>query len=322
MKTTPRPFNKVLVVDDNPSNRELLEAYLAPEGYEVIFAENGREALDRVHAEEPDIVLLDIMMPGVDGYEVCSRLKSSEQTRFIPVVMVTALKEMEDKVRALDVGADDFLTKPVQKVELLARVRSLIRVKHLHDDLESNQSVLFSLASAVEAKDPYTHGHSERVASYAVALAATVGIAPSQQQLLRKACLLHDIGKIGVPEAILRKEGPLTTLERILIQDHPVIGERICRPLKSALNYLPVIRHHHERWDGKGYPDGLAGRAIPFEARITAIADTYDALRSDRPYRKGKPPGEALRIISEEAGRQFDPLLVPRFVELMREGGP
>lgn len=315
--------SRVLIVDDNPQNIELLRTYLQAEGYETDEALDGEEALAAIERNEPDLVLLDVMMPKLNGYEVCERLKANEKTRFIPVVMVTALSEMEDKIRGLEVGTDDFLSKPFNRHELLARVRSLLRIRHYYADLDHSQDIIITLALAVEAKDPYTRGHSERVADYAGKLARLAGLAPREQKNIYRAGLLHDIGKIGVSEAYLHKPGPLSVDEQEIVRDHPVRGEQICKPLKSLKHILPAIRHHHERYNGKGYPDGLKGEDIPLEARILAVADIYDALTSDRPYRVGLPTERALDILQAEADQDnWDPHLVAIFVNYLRETIP
>ncbi|MFH1624600.1 MAG: response regulator, partial [Pseudomonadota bacterium] len=234
--------SKILVVDDNPQNVVMLTKYLNIEGYDVVPAYNGEEALKKVKSDEPDLILLDIMMPGVNGYEVCKTLKEDDETKFIPVVMITALKELEDKIKAIEVGADDFLSKPFNRVELLTRVKSLLKVKHFHDDLDTSQNVIFTLALAVEAKDPYTRGHSERVARYASYVALDMNLPKSYQRILRYAGILHDIGKIAIPDSILRKQGKLSEDEYAQIKVHPVVGETICNPLKTARTLLPVIR--------------------------------------------------------------------------------
>lgn len=311
---------KILIVDDNVANVELLEAYLTSSDYDVVKAYDGEEGLDMVYAETPDIILLDIMMPKIDGYEVCRRLKEDEKTRLIPIVMITALTELEDKIKGLDVGADDFLSKPFNRLELMARVRSLLRIKSLHDDLDSSENIIFTLALALEAKDPYTKGHSERVAKLSSRLAEEIGLTTESQKKIYKAGILHDIGKIGVKEAILNKEEKLDFNEYEEVATHPSIGASICEPLKSLAEIIPTIRHHHERWDGTGHPGGLSGNNITLGARIIAITDTYDAITSERPYRAAKKNDEALRIMESEIDSgQWDPELLKAFIKMMTE---
>jgi len=311
---------KILAVDDAQENLELIQALLSVVGYEVVTASNGEEALAIVEKESPDLILIDAMMPKMDGFEVCALLKGKEETRLIPVVLVTPGQEMEHKVKGFEVGVDDFLHWPINSVELLARVRSLVRTKHLNDQLVTVERTIIALATAIEAKDPYTQGHVERVANYALALGKEMGLAPLELQLLRKAAILHDVGKIGVKESVLLKPDPLSEEELNHVKAHPAIGEKICRPLQQDSLILQVIRHHHERYDGNGYPDGLAGEDVPLAARIMAVVDAYDALTSDRPYRVRVPREAVLQILKEEAGSQFDPKVAMVFVSMLEAG--
>ncbi len=311
---------RILVVDDNKTNVELLEAQLEAAGYEVLTAYDGKTGLERALKEHPDLILLDIMMPGLDGYQVCSRLKENEKTLFIPIVMLTALSELEDKIKGLEAGADDFLTKPFNKLELMARVRSLLKIKALHDDLDHSEDIIMTLALALEAKDPYTKGHSERVAALARELARRVKLPHRLQDRIHKAGILHDIGKIGVSGSVLKKPGQLNPAEYDLIIGHPAIGATICEPLKSLTDILPMIRHHHERFDGRGKPDGLSGEDIPLGARIIAIADAFDAMTSTRPYRTAMTREKALAIMQNEHNHgQWDPQLLPVFIDLVAD---
>ena len=292
----------ILVVDDEPRNVKLLEALLIPLNYQVLKAHNGEEALSLVGKMGVDLILLDIMMPVMDGYEVCRRLKGNETTRLIPIIMVTALNDIESKVKGIEAGADDFLSKPVNKIEIQARTKSLIMSKKLNDKLTSVEDVLFSLANAVEANDSYTQGHTQRVADMAVLLGKKMSLAKHEIDSLRVGGVLHDIGKIGVPRDILNKPGKLTPEEWAVMKQHPDIGYRICLPLKRTLGLaLDMIQHHHEKLDGSGYPEGLTGEELSVVARIMAVVDIYDALTSDRPYRKGMAQEQALSILREEA---------------------
>jgi putative two-component system response regulator len=290
----------ILVADDNWANLELLSELLQAEGYRVFCVVDGDQALTTVIAEEIDLVFLDVMMPGRSGFDVCRAIKSNPETRLIPVVLVTSLSESSDRIRGIESGADDFLNKPVNKEELLARTRSLLRLKQFTDDLERAESVLFSLALSIEAKDPYTQGHCDRLSRYSVALAERLGLPEEVRVALRRAGIVHDIGKVAVPEHILLKPGPLTPEERKIMEQHPLTGERICAPLKSFRRVLPIIRYHHEKLDGSGYPDGLKGEEIPLTARILQTVDVYDALTTDRPYRKAFAPQAAFAIMNEE----------------------
>jgi putative two-component system response regulator len=233
--------------------------------------------------------------------------------------MLTALQDYDDKLQAYDAGADEFLSKPIEKLELLLRVKSLLRNKHLNEDLENARDVIYTLALAIEANDPYTRGHSERVAEYSARLAGRIGMTEEQQNNIRNAGILHDIGKIGISENILQKRGRLSDEEWLMIQDHPGIGENICRPLHSANLLLTIIRHHQERYDGDGYPDRLRGEDIPLEARVISVCDAYDAMTSPRPYRPSRTQKEALEILSREAGKQWDPQIVAEFLKLIDE---
>lgn len=310
---------KVLICDDVPANIRLLEAALAPNEFEVVAATTGDEALARAFGDAPDVILLDAVMPAPDGYDVCRRLKAHEDTRRIPIVMVTAMNQFEDRLRGLEAGADDFLVKPTRTAEILARVNSLVKIKRLNDQLVNAEQVLVALARAIEARDPYTEGHVERVAAYAEALSRAAGLGPEQQESIRKGAVLHDVGKVAVPDAVLNKPGALAPEEIALIQRHPIVGEEICRPLRSIRGLCAIIRHHHERMDGTGYPDGLAGDRIPQEARIVAIADTYDALTTNRPYRGALRQVEAIEVLRGATPHGLDPALVPVFLDLLRD---
>jgi len=311
---------KVLVVDDDPVILKVLGRFLAENGYEVELAHDGSEALEKVRDDPPDLILLDVVMPRMDGIEVCRRLKSQKSTRLIPIVILTGLTDLEDKVRGIEAGADDVLNKPFHFAELGARVRSLLRAKKLNERLEDVENVLFALANAVEAKDAYTEKHTERVSRYAVALGRKIGLDGDYLESLRIGGILHDIGKIGVPDHILLKPGKLDDEEFQHIKLHPLVGERICMPLRSLRYVLPGIRHHHERVDGRGYPDGLKGEEIPIEARILAIADAFDAMTTDRPYRRRMSVQEAMEELRRYAGSQWDKYLVEEFIGIIERG--
>jgi putative two-component system response regulator len=293
----------ILVADDNEANRELLSELLTAEGYKVVTAADGKQALERVASDSVDLALLDVVMPRPTGFEVCQAMKSQPETRLIPVILLTSLNSDADRIHGIMCGADDFLNKPVNKHELLARVHSLLRLKQFTDELDNAESVLFSLALSIEAKDPYTEGHCDRLSKYSVALAEKLGLPEDLRVALRRGGLIHDIGKLAVPESILLKPGPLTPEERKIMEQHTIVGERICAPLRSFRQVLPIIRHHHEKQDGSGYPDGLKGEQIPVTARILQVTDIYDALSTDRPYRKALPLEKALAIMREEVKR-------------------
>jgi putative two-component system response regulator len=292
---------RVLVVDDDRRNVKLMEGHLLPQGYEVLKAYSGEEALNLLGRNEIDLMLLDIMMPGLDGYEVCKRVKAWESTRFIPVILITALDDLRAKVKGIEAGADDFISKPANREELLARISSLVGVRELNRNLVSVESALVSLANAVEAKDNYTLGHTRRVANLAHALGTRLRMTKKEIFALRQGAILHDVGKIGISEDILNKPGKLDDHEWEVMRAHPEIGYQICLPMKSTLGLaLDVIRHHHEKLDGSSYPDGLKGEEISLAARIMCVVDIYDALVTDRPYRKGMRKEKAIEILREE----------------------
>lgn len=310
---------KILVVDDEPAILDLLVRILERDGYEPITATNGLEALELVEREAPDLILLDVTMPKLDGFAVCKRLKDNEQTALIPVTMLTGLDDREHRQRGLEVGADDFLTKPYDQSLLRARIRSQLRVKRLTDQLERTESVIFMLALAVEAKDTYTEGHLRRLSSYSEQLAIAAGLDPGQTKAIRFGGLLHDIGKISIDDAILRKRGPLSDEEYAQIRQHPEYGARIVAPMRFAAEVGPIILHHHERWDGTGYPHGLAGENIPVGARIVSIVDAYDAMMTDRPYRRSLGIDETLRRLRGGRGCEWDPTLLDLFLQMLEQ---
>ena len=310
----------VLIVDDVAANRELLEAHLVELGYDVRQARDGLEALALVAEEEPDLVLLDVDMPRLNGIEVCRRLKASERTRFVPVVIVTAFQDRAVRLAGLEAGADDFLTKPIDSKELLIRCRVLLHERALNKRLDATQDVLFALARAVEARDRHTIHHAERVGMVAREIGRGLGLGVDDLELLYHGGVLHDLGKIAIPDAILLKPGPLTEEEFATMRTHSAEGERICGALRTTTPYLPIIRHHHERMDGRGYPDHLLGRGIPIGARIASISDGWDAMVSDRPYRAGLAPDEALHRLRAGAGTQWDAELVEIFLALFDAG--
>jgi putative two-component system response regulator len=306
--------HRVLVADDDENSRSLLVDLLEAEGHEVLAASEGTAALAILREESIDLALLDVMMPGATGFAICREAKASKATRLIPIVLVTGLANSSDRVLGLDAGADDFICKPIKREELQARVRSLLRMKNYVDELEEAETVLFSLALGIEAKDPYTEGHCQRLSNYAVALGKRVGVSEEQLTSLRRAGIVHDIGKLGVPEFILQKPGPLTAEERMKMMEHPAIGEKICAPLRSFRTVLPIIRHHHERLDGSGYPDGLKNGSIPLTARLLTTVDVFDALTTDRPYRQASSTQTALEIMQDEVRKGWwDPDLVKEF---------
>jgi putative two-component system response regulator len=309
----------ILVADDQAANRELLDELLTTQGFRVVTVPDGAAAVEELSKTQVDLVLLDVMMPRMNGFEVCQKIKSNPETYLIPVVLITALSDKQDRIEGIKAGADDFLTRPVDRAELLARVGSLLKLKHRTDELERAESVLFTLAESIEGKDPYTHGHCERLSDYSARLGEHLGLAENQIVALHRAGVVHDVGKIAVPDAILLKPGKLSEQEWKLIREHPVVGERICAPLKSFRLVLPIIRHHHEKLDGSGYPDGLQGDAIPITARILQIVDVYDALTTERPYKRAFSITDALQIMKEEVAKGWwDPHIFEQFERLVK----
>lgn len=313
----------ILVADDQASNRELLSELLTAQGFNVNTVENGAMVLDQLHRVQTDLVLLDVMMPQLNGFEVCEKIKADPNTYLIPVILVTGLSDKESRIEGIRVGADDFLTRPVDRTELLARVRSLLKLKQRTDELECAEAVLFSLARGIEGKDPYTHGHCERLADYSAALGEHLGLPEDQIIALRRAGVVHDIGKIAIPDSIILKPSALTPEEWKLMKEHPVVGERICAPLKSFRAVRPIIRHHHEKFDGSGYPDGLVGEAIPVTARVLQIVDVYDALTTVRPYKRAFSSSEALQTMKQEVAKGWwDRQIFEQFEALVESGAP
>jgi putative two-component system response regulator len=298
----------------------MLEMMLRTHGYRVLSAADGPQALEVLLQEAVDLALIDVVMPGESGFAVCRAAKDRPETRLTPIVLITGLGRVEDRIRGIEAGADDFLNKPVRKEELLARVKSLVRIKRFTDELESAETVVFTLAASIEAKDPYTEGHCDRLSRYSVALGERLGLPEGELIALRRGGVIHDIGKVAVPERVLLKPGPLDAHERGLMEAHALIGERICAPLKSLRQVLPIIRWHHERQDGSGYPDHLRGDQIPLTARILQTVDIYDALTTDRPYRKALSSARAFAILHDEVRRGWwDGALVDEFERLMQE---
>jgi putative two-component system response regulator len=305
----------ILVVDDDESLRRLETVLLQRAGCRVIEARDGLEALAKAIDQTPDLILMDVQMPGADGVEVTRRLRARSQTAITPIILVTGLDQTHDKVAGLDAGATDFVTKPFEGAELLARVRAALRMKEAVDHLEDAQSVLVALANAIEAKDPATEHHCSRLAAHAVGMARLAGLTEDLIEAVGYGAVLHDIGKIGVSEALLRNQGPLTDAEWTEMRRHPAIGANIVAPLRLGRLVTPIVRGHHERWDGSGYPDGLSAGGIPVGARIIAIVDSYDAIVHGRPYREARTPEEARRELLRARGSQFDAELVGLFVD-------
>jgi putative two-component system response regulator len=320
--TVPILNGTVLAVDDDPGAREAIASALGDLGYRVWQAGDGATALELARDNQPDVVLLDVQMPGMDGFEVCRRLKDDPDTRLVPVVFLTGFGSRQKRLEGLEAGGTDFLNKPCDLMELEVRVRNLVSFRRLTLELDSAEQVVFSIARAVEARDQDTGDHCERLATMSVSLGQRLGLDDSQLTALRRGSYLHDLGKVGIPDAVLLKKGRLTADEWTIMQGHVEIGVEICRPLRSMRPVLPLIRHHHERWNGSGYPDGLSGEEIPLIARVFQVVDVWDALTSDRCYRSAMQPDQAVRVLREEtAAGSWDTRIVSElFAHLGTQG--
>ena len=308
----------VLVVDDHPTSRMAATAFLSADGYEVLEAASGKEALKQAAEHNPDLILLDIMLPQLDGFEVCRCLKQNSQTNAIPVVFVTVNEDRQYRQESMAAGGDDLLIKPLDRLELSARVKSLIRQKKLNEDLNQTERLLFSIAKAIERRDSEPGCFGDRISALVKAFGEYLQLSPDEIQDLLWAAYLHDIGTVGIPDAVMLKNGTLTPEELQLVKQHVLIGEQICQPLQHRRRVLEIIRHHHERWDGSGYPDGIAGDNIPRLAQVFQIIDIYDALTRQRTYKEALTPAQALAEITEETDKQWrNPQLVKQFTDFI-----
>jgi putative two-component system response regulator len=310
---------RLLLVDSLEINRRLAKGMLRSAGqYEFFEAASGRAALDILDRQPVDLVILDLMMPDISGPEFCRRLKSHRKTQLLPILMITSMQGAEHEVLGIDAGADEYLTKPLHPSVLRARVRALLRHKTAIDSLDEAETILFALAQAVEARDSYTAEHCQRLATYSVALGVALGLSRPELVALYRGGFLHDIGKISIPDSILHGSKRLTDAEWVIMKRHTTRGEEICRPMKSLAPVLPIIRSHHEKWNGTGYPDGLTGENIPLLARILQTVDIFDALITERTYKRAFTVEEATNILEEEVVRGWrDPELVSLFVSLL-----
>ena len=324
MRERVQPKARVLCVDDNHLNREMITATLSDAGFHVALSENGRHAMQVIEGEPIDVVLLDLMMPEQDENETLRLLRADPRYEFLPVIVLTSNRNAALRQQSIVAGADDFINYPLHRLELVTRIQSLLRIKAYHADLEQTQNIICALALTLEAKDRYTVGHSQRVGDLARAFSLHLGQSEEDAERARIAGLLHDIGKIAVPESLLNKQGPLTREEFMRVIDHPVIGEEMVRPLMTLASVLQMIRHHHERYDGRGYPDGLRGAGIPYEVRLLSIVDAYDALTSHRAYRPAPLTHEAAiaTLRREAAGGKWDPAMVDSFSKMLGEQPP
>ena len=312
---------QVLIVDDDESMGRLLERMLQGEGYVVAIATDGPGAMASIIHDPPDVILLDVVMPGIDGFSICKRLKNDPMTRLTPVIMMTGLADRATRITGLAAGADDFLTKPIDAQELVVRVRSLARLKRYTDQLDSAASIIMAFAVMIEARAGYTEGHCHRVANHATALGRRLGLGQDELEVLYRGGFMHDIGMLAIPDAVLRRQGPLEPEEFELVKSHTVIGDGLCGRLRSLQSVRPIVRHHHERFDGSGYPDGLRGNHIPIVAQIIGLVDVYDALTTERPYQPTHSPEKALAVLREQGERGWRaPALVEHFASILVSG--
>jgi len=317
------PSSTILIVDSEDINRRLLRAIFKTAPYRILESRRASEAMALLQSENIDLMIMDLMLPEMSGPELCRWMKSDRRTHLIPVLMITNVQGVENEIAGISSGADEFLIKPLHPAVVRARVRAMLRNKALIDSLEEAETILFALAQAVERRDQYTGQHCQRLAVVSVILGEALGLSQQELVALYRGGYLHDIGKISIPDNILFKQGELTQAEWSIMRSHPVRGEEICRPMKSLWPVLPIIRNHHERWDGSGYPDGLVGEDIPLLARILQVADIYDALITERPYKPALSTQDAFAVMEEESRRGWrDPELVPLFVSTMQSKTP
>jgi putative two-component system response regulator len=310
---------KVLVVDDYLPNANGMRDLLSAAGYAVLVAQNGVDALHLVSQEAPDLVLVDVVMPGMSGVEVCRQIKADGCTCLTPVVLITASQDRRHRLAGLEAGADDFLNKPVDVQELRTRVRSLLRVKQLTDELDSTEAIMTLLGQIVEARDPYTEGHCQRLAEYAAALGTALNLGVEDLDTLSRGAALHDIGKVALSDTVLLKPGRLNADELAQMREHPVVGDNLCRTVRSLQSVRAIVRSHHERQDGRGYPDRLRGNEIPLLAQVVAVVDVFDALTTNRPYRSAMTVPAAYEGMLQEAASGWCPVkLVQTFIDVHR----
>jgi len=317
------PSASILIADDDEISARFLKRLLTREGHHVSVVNSGEEALRACASHPPDLVLIDLVSPTGHGFDFCRRLKEQKLTRFIPVVIVTAQSDRRDRLDGINAGADDFVTKPFDATELHARIRSLVRLKRYTDELESAEAVILGLGATIEARDPNTQGHCQRLAKFATSLGRELGLDDTDLAALERGGYLHDIGKIAVPDSVLLKDGKLDPQESRVMREHPIVGDALCAGLRSLQAVRPIVRSHHERLDGSGYPDGLKNAEVPLLAQIVSIVDVFDALTMERPYREARPRQEAFDVLSTEASKGWrDRALVDAFVSVVSETDP
>lgn len=308
----------ILVADDDETSARFLKRLLSREGHHISIVDTVERALLACEAQAPDLVLVDLVAPRGHGFELCRRLKNMSVTKFVPVVIVTAQSDRKDRLRGIEAGCDDFLVKPFDATELHARIQSLVRIKRFTDDLESAESLIMGMGATIEARDPCTNGHCQRLAHYATRLGRSLNLDESDLGALERGGFLHDIGKIAVPDAVLLKKGQLDPHESRVMQKHPIIGDGLCSGLRSLIKVRPIVRHHHERLDGTGYPDGLRNGEVPLLAQIVGVVDVFDALTTERPYRAALPPEDAFQVLTDESAKGWrDRVLVDAFVNVV-----
>jgi putative two-component system response regulator len=321
-RTLAEPAARILIVDDDGAIRRFLERLLSPAGYAVEAVGTAEEALARLHAEPPDLVLLDLHLPDRSGQEVLEEIRDNPLTRLLPVVMLTGASSHAERMRAQALGVTDFLSKPFSPDELLPRVRALVLMKQFADEHEHAEHVILTLAKTIDARDPYTAGHSGRVAEYADRVAIRMGLDAGTRHDMRRGALFHDLGKIVIPDAVLRKPGALNREEREIIEQHPVVGHELLSPMRTMRKTLPIVYHHHERLDGSGYPEGISGSAIPIPVRIVTVADIFDALTTDRSYRGAMTVALAFELLRDGVAKGWwDTDAVGELSAVVDEGG-
>src|SRR5262245_34115274 len=308
----------ILVADDDETSARFLKRLLTREGHDVSVVHDADQAILVSREDPPDLVLLDLVAPRGQGFDVCRRIKDDARTRLIPVVIVTAQGERGDRLKGIQAGCNDFLTKPFDSAELHARIQSLVRLKRYTDDLESAEAVILGLGATIEARDPSTNGPCQRLAHYATTLGRSLGLDAGDLAALERGGFLHDIGKIAVPDRVLLKDGKLDPQESRVMRKHPIVGDSLCAGLRSLNKVRPIVRHHHERLDGTGYPDGLRNGEVPLLAQIVSIVDVFDALTTVRPYRAACLADEAFQVFTDEAERGWrDRGLVDAFLTIV-----
>jgi putative two-component system response regulator len=323
----------ILIVDDEYSGRETLQSILEGEGYNLVMAENGPQAITQAKSILPDVILLDVMMPGMTGFEVCEKIRNDPQVAEIPIIILTALDDRDSLLRGLKAGADDFISKPFDRFELRARLIGITRLNRYQKLLQERENLraanrrlmdayeatIEGWSHAMDLRDRETEGHSRRVTELSVKLAEAIGMSQEEILHMRHGALLHDMGKIGIPDSILHKPAGLTEEEWAIMRQHPKFAFEMLNSIDYLREALEIPYFHHEKWDGTGYPQGLKNEQIPVAARIFAVADVWDALTSDRPYRPAWSREEAMMYIHEQSGKHFDPQMVEIFFKVIRQ---